>query len=350
MTTQENKIMHRVLTLGPNLKVGGGMNAVLTTYKRYLPGFHHIATNSPYGTFVGLLAAATAFLRMPFERLCGRNILHVHTASGKSFVRKYWLMRWGKFLGFKVVYHCHSGASKQYFRSIGIPRAKKKLSVASAIVVLSDSWREYFESTFKFKNIHVINNPVAIPVKPTKPAEDEPLSLLFLGMIVDNKGIFDLVDTLAANRERWRGRVLLRVGGSGEVERLKQIIADNDLADMVEFIGWVSGSVKDMAFASSHILILPSYFEGLPVSVLEGMAYGKPIIATPVGGIPEVVHSHENGILVPPGDRKALAEAIDCYLLNPELIDRHGRRSRQAAMPFSPEAITNQLLDLYRNI
>lgn len=342
--------MRKVLTIGPTLKTGGGIASVLRSYKEYLPGFRHVATNSRHGTMAGALVAFGAFLRLPIERLRGRKILHVHTAAGKSFVRKSFFMSWGRLLGYKVIYHCHSGASKQYFRSIGIPKARRKLSVASAIVVLSESWHEYFENTFGFKNVRVINNPVNIPTTTARPDSGEPLRLLFLGMIVDNKGIFDLLDVLAKNRERWHGRVHLRIGGVGEVDRLRQQIADTGISDMVEYIGWVSGPVKEMAFTSSHILILPSYFEGQPVSVLEGMAYGKPIISTPVGGIPELVESHSNGILATPGDHKALAAAIDCYLLNPELIDRHGRKSREIAHGFSPEIVTRQLLDLYRSL
>ncbi|MDE5912155.1 MAG: glycosyltransferase family 4 protein [Muribaculaceae bacterium] len=350
MTTQENKTMHRVLTIGPSRKTLGGMASVLNVYSDTVPGFRHLSSNSRRGPFAGLFSLAGTLLKMPVYRLLGRNILHVHSASGKSFVRKSWIMRFGRTLGYKIIFHCHGGASKEYYRTIGLPKAKKVISLASAIVVLSQSWKEYFETTFALDNVRVLSNPVILPEVPLMPDTSAPLQLLFLGRFGDLKGIFDLLDVIARNQERWRGRVYLRAGGDGEVERFISHVREAGIEDMVEFIGWVSGPVKEMAFASSHILLLPSYNEGLPISVLEGLAYGKPIIATPVGGIPEVVRSHTNGILVTPGDRKALAEAIDCYLLNPELIERHGRESRKAALAFSPESITAQLLDLYQSI
>lgn len=342
--------MHRVLTIGPSRKTLGGMASVLNVYSDTVPGFRHLSSNSRRGTIAGLFSLAGTLLRMPFHRLMGRTILHVHSASGKSFVRKAFIMRYGRLLGYKIIFHCHGGASKEYYRSIGLPKAKKVLKIASAIVVLSNSWKEYFENTFALDNVRVLSNPVMLPEVPLMPDTSAPLQLLFLGRLGDLKGIFDLLDVIAKHQDRWRGRVYLRVGGDGEVERFHEHVREAGIEDMVEFVGWVSGPVKEMAFASSHILILPSYNEGLPISVLEGLAYGKPIISTPVGGIPEVVTSHVNGILVPPGDRKALAEAIDCYLLNPELIERHGRESRKIALGFSPEAITSQLLDLYQSL
>ncbi len=140
MTANENKSMHRVLTIGPSRKTLGGMASVLKVYKKSVPGFKHLASNSQRGTLAGLCVLAATLVRMPFERLCGRNVLHVHTASGKSFVRKTFIMRYGRLLGYKIIYHCHGAESKEYFRRIGLPKAKKVLKLASAVVVLSESW------------------------------------------------------------------------------------------------------------------------------------------------------------------------------------------------------------------
>lgn len=342
--------MHRVLTIGPSRKTLGGMASVLKVYDKSVPGFKHLASNSQRGTIAGLCALAATLARMPIERLRGRKVLHVHTASGKSFVRKSFIMRYGRMLGYKIVYHCHGAESKEYFQRIGLPKAKSVLRRTSAVVVLSESWKDYFESTFDLDNVHVIYNPIALPESPRMPDSQTPLQLLFLGRFGDRKGIFDLLDVIASNQDRWRGRVYLRAGGDGEIDRFHETVRKAGIADMVEFIGWVSGEDKDKAFEASHILILPSYNEGLPISVLEGLAYGKPIISTPVGGIPEVVETGANGVLVAPGDKKALTEAIDAYLQDPELVGRHGRASRDIAVGFSPEAITGQLRHLYQSL
>lgn len=350
MKASENRYMHKVLTIGPSRKTLGGMASVLNVYEKSVPGFKHLSSNSQRGTLAGLFALAYTLVRMPIERLRGRNVLHVHSASGKSFVRKSLIMRYGCMLGYKVIYHCHGAESKEYFQRIGLPKAQKSLNVASAVVVLSESWKDYFEGTFGLDNVHVIYNPINLPSSPAMPEASSPLRLLFLGRFGDRKGIFDLLDVIARNQDRWRGRLFLSAGGDGEVERFKDVVDQAGIADMVEYIGWVSGQAKEDAFASSHILILPSYNEGLPISVLEGLAHGKPIISTPVGGIPEVVETGVNGILVAPGDKDALEKAIDSYLLDPGLIKRHGQAARRTALGFSPEAITGKLQQLYQSL
>lgn len=350
MTSENAEIFNKVLTLGPSLKTHGGMASVLCAYRTMVPGFRHIATNSRYGSVAGAFNAVGAAVRMVLERLRGRSILHVHSAAGKSFVRKTLFMRWGRLLGYKVIFHCHSGASIDYYRRRGIPEIKAILGRADAIVGLSDTWKRYFADTFGFSNVYVVTNPVEIPATAPQPAAGAPLTLLFMGMIRDDKGVFDLVDTVAENAARWRGRLKVRIGGSGEVQRLECAIADAGIADIVEFIGWVSGAEKEQAYADAHIVVLPSYFEALPMCILEGMARRKAIIATAVGGIPDLVADGTNGRLLAPGDKDALGEAIDSYLDDRSLLDTHAAASLARAAAFSPEALRSNLLALYRSL
>lgn len=340
-------VFAKVLTVGPSRNCQGGMASVLKIYEDCLPDFHQLASNSPRGTMTGLLAATWALMRLPVERLRGRSILHVHVASGKSFIRKRLFIRWGKILGYKIIYHCHGGHTQDYFRSIGIPRAKRTLDKCACIICLSQSWKRYFESIFHHPNIEIVHNPLVPSHILTHPDEKHPLRLLFLGLLVDDKGIFDLLDVMSTNRDRWLGRVKLTIGGNGEVERLREVIRENRLEDIVEFLGWVDGERKERLFARHHVLILPSYVECLPMSILEAMGHGMPVISTPVGGIPEMIVPGENGILVSPGDKVGMSAAIDCYLLNPDLIDRHGKSALKLVPAFYPEKIKADLKKIY---
>ncbi len=346
----DDEIFHKVLTVGPSSKVKGGMTAVLDSFREYVPGFRHLPSNSSRGTLMGIFVTLWTILRLPVERMRGRTILHVHSASGKSFVRKSIIMRVGRLCGYRIIFHCHGGASKEYFRRIGIPKAKRVLSMASTIVVLSKSWQRYFQSTFGFRNVRILNNPVAIPSQVVMPSEDSPLRLLYLGLISDAKGVFDLLDVIDRNQRRWRGRVELCIGGNGEIDRLMEQINAQGTGDMIQYAGWLADEDKEAAFANSHVLILPSYNEGLPVSILEAMARGKAVIATTVGGVPEVITTHENGFLFTPGDKRAIEHCIDCYLLNPDLVRRHGQRSRERIHDFDVQNVIRQLLHIYRSL
>ena len=95
---------------------------------------------------------------------------------------------------------------------------------------------------------------------------------------------------------------------------------------------------------------MPSYNEGLPISLLEGMSYSMPIIATNVGGIPQILKHNINGISVAPGDKKQLAEAIKFYIENTEKLVEHGKASYQQAKNFFPSKVINELEGIYRNL
>ena len=108
------------------------------------------------------------------------------------------------------------------------------------------------------------------------------------------------------------------IGGNGEIQRLKELINKHNIEDIVEFLGWISSMEKAIILNSTDVYILPSYNEGLPISILESMSYGKAIISTNVGGIPEIVRNKENGLLINPGELKQMEQAIDFFLENPD--------------------------------
>jgi len=102
--------------------------------------------------------------------------------------------------------------------------------------------------------------------------------------------------------------------------------------------------------ARTDVVVLPSYWEGLPVSLIEALSAGKAIVASRVGGNPELVMDGTNGLLVPPGDAPALAQALLTLSGDPERVRRMGLASRQrfAAGGFAPAAVAAQHLDAYR--
>jgi glycosyltransferase involved in cell wall biosynthesis len=91
--------------------------------------------------------------------------------------------------------------------------------------------------------------------------------------------------------------------------------------------GFVQNNFEEY-FGSAHIYVLPSLLEGLPYTVLEAMRCGCPTIATPVGGIPELIESEKSGLLIPVGDAKALAKALENLLQDPNLCEAMGRASK----------------------
>jgi glycosyltransferase involved in cell wall biosynthesis len=353
MTSVSHK---NLLFIGPEYKNHrGGIGAVLEVYARHIRPFKFIPTFKPGGVikklFTYIIAVFSLLITLARDR--DIKIVHIHSASKASFLRKSFVILICRLFGKKVVYHLHGGKFHIFYQKAGITRRYIRYIIEScdAVICLSDHWRDYLQSTFKIKRLEVVKNVIE-----AAPASDigvnrngGPLRLLFLGMITEGKGIFDLLDVLKVNSDTLNGRVTLTVGGNGDVEGLKRAMQSFGKGE-IEFAGWVNGEKKKELLANCDIYILPSYNEGLPMSILEAMTFGKPIISTPVGGIPEVVKPGFNGWLFKPGDREALTKIIFEALEHEERLATYGKNSLALSSNYLPDAVFSLLDTLYSRL
>lgn len=128
------------------------------------------------------------------------------------------------------------------------------------------------------------------------------------------------------------------------------MISKYGLNDIVSFEGWVSGDKKINLLNKVDAYILPSYHEGLPISILEAMSYSLPIISTNVGGIPEILKNGENGFIITPGDKDAIYRAILELMNNEKLRMDMGKASYSKVQEHMPGFVERQLNDLYRSL
>ena len=143
----------------------------------------------------------------------------------------------------------------------------------------------------------------------------------------------------------------LLFAGHGDIERGKRLARQLKTDSSVQFLGWLRGSQKAEVFAQASVFCLPSYGEGVPMAMLEAMAYQVPVVVTPVGGIPDVISDRYNGLFVKPGKETEIAQAIIDVLTNGELrmvlIENayHTVRHR-----FWPDIVCKQLSSLYEQL
>lgn len=319
--------------------------SVLQAYRDALPTFHFISTNSRRGLIPGLFNFARTLVALPFIRLFRPyTTLDIHGANGKSWTRKRLIINLGHILGYKIVFHMHGGELRKYVAAKGTEYYMKCFRKCRHVVFLTDAWTKYAQQELGCTNAVTLMNIVPTPTMAKQPrTEGAPISLVYLGYIYKEKGIFDLLDVIASNRDRWLGHLTLTIGGQWNEDRVLNFIKDNDLGGIVKFVGWVSGDDKATILSKTDILILPSYYEGLPISILEAMSYAMPVITTPVGGIPEVVTDGAEGTLFTPGDKAAMTRAIDKYIECPGLIIKQGNAGWEKSKLFSPEHIVNRL-------
>ena len=176
------------------------------------------------------------------------------------------------------------------------------------------------------------------------------VGLLYLGVIGQRKGIYDILNALKDNKDFFKGKVVLRIGGNQEEEKLQACINEYGLQGMVKFEGFVSGEKKIECLNWADVYILPSFNEGLPIGILEAMSYRHPIISTPVGGIPEVVKDGVNGIMVKPGNVQEIAKAISAFVRDKKLVEEYGMHSIELVKPYLPETVFATLSEMYSHL
>lgn len=346
----EKSLSEKVLTIGNRSdRPDGGIAQVLYSYRQHIfPVFKNVV-NFKRGNFAyKMLVTAGAYIECFFRLLFDRKIriVHIHTASDNGFRRNIPFVNLAAAMGRKVVLHIHSGRFNEYYEKHH-EQVEKVFAKCAVVVALTKEIKAFYEK-MGCRKVVIINNIIEHPELHDVKREDSAIHLLYLGVVTKTKGIYDLVEVIAEHKDEFTGRLVLHVGGNKEVDRLHSMIAEHHLEDVVKFEGWVSGDKKIDLLNQCDVFILPSYTEGVPISILEALSYGDYIIATNVGGIPEIVNE-QNGTLYAPADKAALYAA-----LNKVLEERPSEKNRQqimdSAKDYLPEVVGTQLEALYNSI
>lgn len=341
-------IFNKVLYVGTDPNGQGGVASVLNAYRSNLHPYNQIITTGEITTTKKVFRFIYACIQLPYWRIRGKKIIHIHSASYNSFKRKTFIIILSKIIGYKVIFHLHGAEFHLFIQQYSIKKIKFVLGFCDAYIVLSKKWKALLETKLGLGNIFCINNMINQPRYFSKCLPPPTLIyLLFLGTIGKRKGVFDLLSAILSDKEYYQNKIRLLVGGNGETDKLKTFIKENELGDIVSFLGWVSKEDKANAFIQSNIFILPSYNEGLPVSVLEALSYGLPVISTPVGGIPEIVHDGVNGILVNPGSINEIDAAIKRMIKDASLRTKMSEESQKIIKDYYPANVRRELVKVY---
>ena len=348
-----------VLFVAPSLGWKGGISSVVNEYKNAIDPFHFQPSTTSEDIRITFLSFPFLFVQFCFKLLVTHRqvkIVHIHGASKGSFYRKYALFLVAKYLfRKKVIYHMHGAMYHLFYANASHfvrGRIRHFVNSTDCLIVLSDWWRDYFSEHFQPQMIRIIPNIVRATSPPTLAKRAAgPVRFLFLGRIGERKGIYDLLKVLQTYRSALQGKYVLELGGDGETEKLQRLITQYELSESVKFIGFVTGQQKNQQLQEADIYLLPSHNEGLPISILEAMSFGLPIISTNVGGIPEVVVPDENGLLIEPGDHAAIFAAIKFFTDHPDKITAYGKRSYEmVAQRYFPTPVMRSLAELYQTL
>lgn len=349
----------KVLMVGPDRSVHGGISAMVNSYYEAGLGnevdLKYIGTMKEGSKAKKLLIAIGAYLEFA-SLVSSFDVVHVNAASDRSFMRKSYFIRCAKRHGKKVVLHQHGGDFKNYYENLISDKRRRYfrriLDMADVMLVLTSSWKDYFGKLTRDDKIIVFPNGVktagyeADNIDVTFEKKDLN-KLLFLGRICSDKGIDELIKAVSELHDT-NPRIKLYLGGIYEEERYKRIIEESSFA---EYLGWITGKEKDRYLRECGVYVLPSYYEGLPVSVLEAMLHGCVVVSTKVGGIPEIIDDGREGYLVEPKNANALKDAIKRAMEDKPSGKELAKNARKRVLEqFSIEKSVVSLVRIYKNL
>jgi glycosyltransferase involved in cell wall biosynthesis len=310
----------------------------------------------------GSIALMPWYFLRSFVQLAGlcltrrASIVHLNLAAYGSTARKLVLMWLARSCRIPTLLHIHASKFIPFCESLG-PRRRRlllaSLSRASAIVVIGEYWKRYLVDSLGVPAslVTVVHNAVPVSAEPpVKAVTGAACRIVALGLLGPRKGTPELLDSLASPSLRALNWTAV-IAGNGEVEAARQQALAAGIADRVEIPGWVDAATVAKLLAAADIFVLPSHYEGLPVSILEAMSAGLPVVTTPVGAIPELVIADETGFMVPPGSTPALAAALAALVEQPALRLKFGKAARaRVEQQFRIDGMASRFVDLYRRV
>jgi glycosyltransferase involved in cell wall biosynthesis len=283
----------------------------------------------------------------------GRRLVHIHSAVRGSLYRKSVCVFLVRLLRRPVVVQIHGGPgdAEAFAARLGPVRRlfiRRGLGAANRVLAVSGESARTMERCFGVEGVGVIPNAApAVPADLAEAVAEEPHVLYIGGFENPVKGGDALVAALELCADEL-GEVTFELGGPGEPSEALLGLAAS--APNVRAIGWLDRTAKGEAFERCSLFVLPSLSEGLPVALLEAMAWGRAIVATRVGGVPDVVTDGVEAMIVPPGDPAALADGIRRLMRDPEERRRLGRAARRRALSLNEDEVCGRLDALYREL
>lgn len=315
----------KVLMVGPDKSVKGGMTSVVNGY--YDAGLNKMVDlkyiSSIYGNNRIKKGIAEIKGIIKFKQNIKKfDIVHIHMSSKRSVYRKIIYIKIAKKYNKKVVVHAHGSEFKKFYEQCTEKQKKyikESFKLIDVLIVLSEEWKEYYKKICDENKIKIIYNGTRIPKNLVKDYTSD--YALYLGKFGERKGIYDLIDVTEKIAKKYDSFVLY-AGGDGEIDKVNKIVEEKGLQNHIKVLGWIGKEEKEKYLKKCSIFILPSYNEGMPMALIEAMAYRNASISTNVGGIPKVIDNNKNGIMIEPGNKTELYNVIEKLIVDKQFKEK----------------------------
>jgi glycosyltransferase involved in cell wall biosynthesis len=290
------------------------------------------------------------------------NIAHYPITSYWNLEKSLVFMKVARLMGSRTVGHLHGGAFVEFWHSLPAWRKKpaaKELKSMDALVVLSEGWKSNMkvELGLPDSRVHVVHNLIERELEVrllTMPTIRHSARVLCMGVMSRQKGMWEILECIKIARaeEKLRADLVGPDREPGAAKECKAWIDKNDLSSIIQIHGGVwEKEAKIELYKNAAMLLLPSHYENLPLVVMEAAAAGLPIIATPVGALPEFFHHDRSVLFVEPGDVQEIARSVQHLLRNTEVRARIGAAARVVfQQTFGREVVLSSLDEVYRAV
>ena len=331
--------MIKILMCCSTLNSKGGMVSVVKNYLsfddwgeyqiKYVPT--HFATNKYILICFFIYKIVVIFFLLIFGHY---ELVHLHTAERGSFWRKSAIARLAHAMGVKVVMHHHAAEFEDFYEKCSEKQRlsiKKTLEMVDLNIVLSKRLIPMIKGKAPNANVVFLYN--AVHTFPCNNYNANAKNVLFLGELGQRKGVYDLLQVILKLDDKIAKDIKFYLCGNGEVEKVRETIEKLGVQHRIAHLGWIDKDEKTAIFSNTMINALPSYNEGLPMTILETMAQGIPNISTSIASIPEVIENGKTGYMVQPGDVEELAKIIERLISD--------KKSREAISENSYKLVTS---------
>lgn len=344
-------MIEKTIHIGP---FGGGIGSVIHGYIRIFGLPKENAWNSRKNGFVKSLPYLFAIcFKILFKKQENIICYHIHMASDGSIIRKLLIALCLKIKNKKFIVHVHGSKFQEHRLQIFLAGQIVKLS--NAVICITEQMKNFFEKEHMKCKIYIIPNfcetIVEKPVDLSK--HKNPVKIVFagncFGIFGKRKGIYDLLT--AFEKAKFDFPVQLDLYGAGEVERIREIAEDSTKKDCINVIGWMEHAEYLEKLPNYDFFVLPSHAEVFPMTILEAMGFGIPIVSTYVGGIPEMIENGKSGILFKAKEIDELVNALEKMANNSELRTELGKNAwKDAKERYTPEIVLRKLEEMYGKI
>lgn len=283
----------------------------------------------------------------------GYDLVHIQ-ASGSAFFRNAVFCLIARILGRRVLFHLHGTDWDRFYVDAGTMKQRLvrwTFRLPNAIIVLYSKWADEIRSLPGSAPVTVVRNFVHDAEPPAESATNDirerlgidpsAFVVLMVGSVGWRKGVFDILKAVPTMVREAPDITVVLAGGEedpGEMQQIRSIVASENLGSHVRVLGEITRTEVPALLSTADLFLLPSYIEGMPISIIEALRSRVPVVSTTVGGIPDMMDHGISGILIEPGNPDLIAGEVLRLRNDDELrlsIGAAGRRAFETRFEFS---------------